>query len=130
MKVVVSGYFDPLHIGHLEYFKMAKNLSKDVELIVIVNNNKQSILKNGTFMMSDSDRVKLVSAIKDVDKVILSIDQDRSVKETLKMIKPDIFANGGDRNQSEIPELEVCKKLKIKMVDGLGKKIRSSSDMK
>jgi len=130
MKVVVSGYFDPMHIGHLEYFKMAKLLAKDVELIVIVNNNKQSILKSGKFMMSDKDRVKLVGSLKYVDRVVLSIDTDRSVKETLRMINPDVFANGGDRHQGEIPEAEVCKELNIKMVDGLGNKIRLSSDMK
>lgn len=79
--------------------------------------------------MNENDRVEIVSAIRCVDEVFLSIDEDSSVCKSLEHIKPDIFANGGDRKLDEIPETKVMKKYNIKMVDGLGKKIRSSSDL-
>jgi len=126
MRVVVSGYFNPLHIGHLEMFKKAKAIGD--KLIVIVNNDKKQMIKRGLIYMTQSDRRKIVESIKWVDEVVVSIDEDRTVCKTLEMIKPDIFANGGDRFKTNIPEKEVCDRLGIKMVFGLGKKIRSSSD--
>ena len=123
--VAVSGYFDPLHVGHLEYLEMAKQLGD--KLIVIVNNDKQALLKKGKSFMNENDRAEIVSALKCVDEVFLSIDEDKSVCRSLEVIKPNIFANGGDRSLSEIPETAVMKKFNIKMVDGLGEKIRSSS---
>jgi len=127
MKVAVSGYFDPIHVGHLEYFKYAKELGD--YLIVIVNNDYQCSLKKGKAFMPEQDRLRIASSIKGVDEVVLSIDQDRTVCKTLEMINPDIFANGGDRSNVEIPESKVCKEYNIKLVDGLGSKIRSSSDL-
>ena len=123
--VAVSGYFDPLHVGHLEYLEMAKQLGD--KLIVIVNNDKQALLKKGKSFMNENDRAEIVSALKCVDEVFLSIDEDKSVCRSLEVIKPNIFANGGDRSLSEIPETAVMKKFNIKMVDGLGEKIRSIS---
>ena len=128
MKVVaISGYFDPIHVGHLEYINMAKKLGD--KLIVIVNNNYQCELKKGKPFMDEKDRVTIVSSIKNVDEVFLSIDEDKTVCATLQKIKPDIFANGGDRKNYEIPESVICKKYDIKIIDGLGDKIRSSSDL-
>jgi cytidyltransferase-like protein len=127
IKVAVSGYFDPIHVGHLEYFKCAKDLG--TYLIVIVNNDHQCSLKKGKSFMPENDRVKIVEAIKDVDEVILSIDEDRTVSKTLEIVNPDIFANGGDRHNKEIPEAEVCRRYNIKLADGLGEKIRSSSSL-
>ena len=127
IKVAVSGYFDPIHIGHLEYLKMAKDLGD--YLIVIVNNDYQSNLKKGKSFMNELDRVKIVKALKLVDEVFLSIDKDRTVCKSLEKLKPDIFANGGDRSTEEIPEAEVCVNFNIKMIDGLGDKIRSSSEL-
>lgn len=127
VKVAVSGYFDPIHIGHLEYLKMAKDLGD--YLIVIVNNDYQSNLKKGKSFMNELDRVEIVKALKLVDEVFLSIDKDRTVCKSLKKLKPDIFANGGDRSTEEIPEAEVCVNFNIKMIDGLGDKIRSSSEL-
>ena len=127
VKVAVSGYFDPIHIGHLEYLKMAKDLGD--YLIVIVNNDYQSNLKKGKSFMNELDRVEIVKALKLVDEVFLSIDKDRTVCKSLKKLKPDIFANGGDRSSEEIPEAEVCVNFNIKMIDGLGDKIRSSSEL-
>ena len=116
--VAVSGYFDPLHVGHLEYLEMAKQLGD--KLIVIVNSDKQAELKKGKSFMNENDRVEIIGALKCVDEVFLSIDEDKSVCKSLEAIKPDIFANGGDRSLSEIPETAVMEKYNIKMVDGLG----------
>jgi len=127
IRVAVSGYFDPLHVGHLEYLKMAKNLGD--HLIVIVNNNHQCKLKKGKPFMDESDRVQIVKELKDVDAVFLSIDLDKTVCRSLEEIKPDIFANGGDRSTNEVPETNICEKYNIKMIDGLGDKIRSSSTL-
>lgn len=125
--VAVSGYFDPLHVGHLEYLEMAKQLGD--KLIVIVNSDKQAELKKGKSFMNENDRVEIIGALKCVDEVFLSIDEDKSVCKSLEAIKPDIFANGGDRSLSEIPETAVMEKYNIKMVDGLGEKNRSSSEI-
>ena len=123
--VAVSGYFDPIHVGHLEYLKLAKQLGD--KLIVIVNNDKQTILKKGKSFMNEKDRMEIVSALQCVDEVFLSIDDDKSVCKSLEFLKPSIFANGGDRSLSEMPETAIIDKYSIKMVDGLGAKIRSSS---
>jgi len=131
--IIVSGYFDPLHIGHLEYFRMAKKLG-DL-LVVIVNNSKQCHLKKADEFMQERDRMEMVFALEMVDEVLISVDEDKSVSKSIEMIaqfKPfsDItFCNGGDRNIGEIPETKTCADLGITMVDGLGEKIRSSSEM-
>ena len=125
--VAVSGYFDPIHVGHLEYLELAKELGD--ELVVIVNNNNQCVLKKGKPFMDEADRVKIVQAIGIVDEAFLSIDKDKSVCASLDAIKPDVFANGGDRHTGEVPESVVCKKHGIEMVEGLGEKIRSSSEL-
>ena len=127
IRVAVSGYFDPIHIGHLDYLELAKKLGD--KLVVIVNNNHQCKLKKGKPFMDELDRMRIVESLGIVDEVFLSIDSDRSVCKSLEEIKPDIFANGGDRATSEVPESVVCKKYNIEMVDGLGDKIRSSSSM-
>jgi len=127
MKVAVSGYFDPIHVGHIEYLELAKELG--TKLIVIVNNDHQCKLKKGSSFMNEKDRLKIVESLKVVDKAFLSIDRDRSVCDSVAAVKPDIFAQGGDRNFGEVPEAGICKELGIKMVDGLGGKIRSSSDL-
>jgi D-beta-D-heptose 7-phosphate kinase/D-beta-D-heptose 1-phosphate adenosyltransferase len=126
-KVAISGYFDPIHIGHLEYIRLAKELGE--YLIVIVNNDEQASLKKGNSFMCEDDRLAIVACIKGVNEAVLSIDKDETVCKTLDLIKPDIFANGGDRSNSEIPEFKICKENNTKVVDGLGDKIRSSSEL-
>ena len=126
-KVCISGYFDPLHVGHLEYINKAKKLGD--YLVVIVNNNLQCKLKKGKFFMDENDRVEIVKNLKSVDEVFLSIDDDKTVCKSLKKLKPSIFANGGDRKNYEIPESKVCDMYGIEIIDGLGDKIRSSSDL-
>ena len=125
--VAISGYFDPIHVGHLEYIIEAKKLGD--KLVVIVNNNHQCVLKKGKPFMDENDRVRIVSSIKYVDEVFLSIDKDKTVCKSLEKIKPDIFANGGYRKNYEVPESVVCNKYNIEIIDGLGEKIRSSSDL-
>lgn len=125
--VAISGYFDPIHVGHLEYIIEAKKLGD--KLIVIVNNNHQCVLKKGKPFMDENDRVTIVSSIKYVDEVFLSIDKDKTVCKSLEKIKPTIFANGGDRKNYEIPESVICNKYNIEIIDSLGEKIRSSSDL-
>ncbi|MFA4941920.1 MAG: adenylyltransferase/cytidyltransferase family protein [Patescibacteria group bacterium] len=123
--VAVSGYFNPLHVGHLEMIELAKNLGD--YLVVILNNDKQVKLKGSVPFMPEEDRMKIIQSLKWVDEVFLSIDEDMSVCKSLRAVKPNVFANGGDRHQGEIPESAVCRELNIKMIDGLGSKIRASS---
>ena len=128
MKLIcASGFFNPLHRGHVEYLEKAKSLGD--YLIVIVNNDKQRELKGSKFFMDQEERSKIVAALRCVDEVIIAKDSDTSVCRTLEEISPTphIFAKGGDRYSSEIPEGKVCHRLGIAMVDGLGAKIQSSS---
>tara|TARA_B100000131_G_scaffold314784_1_gene352163 strand:- start:248 stop:652 length:405 start_codon:yes stop_codon:yes gene_type:complete len=124
--VAISGYFDPIHVGHIEYIKLAKKLGD--KLVVIVNNDHQSKLKKGKSFMNELDRLEIVKSIIWVDDAIISIDKDGTVCKSIELLKPNIFANGGDRKNKEIPESIICNKLGIKIIDGLGKKIRSSSN--
>lgn len=126
MKIVaVSGYFDPLHVGHIEYFKLARELGD--KLVVILNNDTQSILKKGKIFMPLHERKIILESIKYIDEVFISVDKDLSVCKSLEKLKPHVFANGGDRFKFEIPEASLCRKLGIQMIDGLGEKIQSSS---
>ena len=131
--IIVSGYFDPLHVGHLEMLKLARSLGD--ELVVIVNNDLQAKIKKGRAFMREEDRVEIIKAIKYVDSAFVSVDENKTVCKSLKRIKKNyahdflVFANGGDRTGGEVPEKKVCDKLNIEMVDGLGEKIRSSSEL-
>ena len=130
--IIVSGYFNPIHKGHLEYFNNAKALAD--ELFVIVNNDHQRALKGSKEFQNEDERMIIISNIKAVDKAILSIDEDRTVCVTLQMIAEKYgsefdlaFANGGDQNNNSIPEKSICEEVDITLVDGLGDKIQSSS---
>ena len=130
--IIVSGYFNPIHKGHIEYFNNAKKLAD--ELFVIVNSDYQRLLKGSKKFQEEDERMFIVSNIKTVDKVILSIDKDRTVCKTLKLIFNKyqteyelFFANGGDQNNDTIPERSICEKVGITLVDGLGDKVQSSS---
>ena len=130
--IIVSGYFNPIHKGHLDYFNQAKALAD--ELIVIVNNDFQRELKGSQEFQLEDERVIIVSNIKAVDRVYLSVDQDRTVCQTITKIAEELgathdlaFANGGDQNNQSIPEVPVCQKLGVTLIDGLGDKIQSSS---
>ena len=130
--IIVSGYFNPIHKGHLEYFNNAKAIAD--KLFVIVNNDHQRELKGSKEFQDENERMIIVSNIKAVDKAILSIDTDRTVSATIKMIAQQFggefelgFANGGDQNNDTIPERAVCEEMNVALIDGLGDKIQSSS---
>ena len=123
IRVCCSGGFDPLHEGHLELFEKAKALGY---LIVIVNSNHFLLKKKGCFKETLEQRMDKIREY--ADEVIASIDTTQTVVETLRMVKPDIFANGGDRVEGNLLESLVCKEIGCKEVFGLGEKIRSSSD--
>lgn len=123
--VATSGYFDPLHRGHLELFSLAKKLG--TKLVVIVNNDQQAKLKKGFAFMSEKERLAVINSLKMVDEAMLCIDKDKTVCETLALLKPHIFAKGGDSTLTNVPEKELCEKLGIRLVLGLGGKIQSSS---
>ena len=130
--IIVSGYFNPIHKGHLEYFINAKALGD--ELFVIVNNDHQRALKGSKEFQDEQERMFIVQNIKAVDQCILSIDTDRTVMATLQKIHKEnhslydlAFANGGDQNNDTIPERAICEELGIELLDGLGGKIQSSS---
>lgn len=123
--VCASGYFNPIHYGHIEYLEKSKQLGD--KLIVIVNSDKQSHLKKGTSFMPENERLKIVRSLRCVDAAILSVDEDRTVCKTLSHLHPDIFTNGGDQNNDTIPEKDICEKMGTKLVDNLGEKIQSSS---
>lgn len=129
--VAVSGGFDPLHIGHVELFEEAKKLGD--QLVVIVNNDNWLRAKKRHIFMSQKERKKILEALRVVDKVILTTHpknpKDMSVCRELEKIKPDIFANGGDRTKKNIPEVATCEKIHCRMVFGVGPsgKMQSSS---
>ena len=113
---IVSGYFNPLHIGHLDYMEAAKDLSD--KLIVIVNSDYQVSLKHSTPFMRQEDRIRIIKSLKIVDRVYLSTDRDGSVLETLKYVLVQnqacgrnqfLFCNGGDRSGTNTPEERLCK---------------------
>jgi cytidyltransferase-like protein len=123
--VCASGYFNPIHKGHIEYLEKARSLGD--ELIVIVNSDLQRSLKGSKEFQLEDERMIIVAALRCVTKVFLSVDLDTTVCKSIEAIRPTIFAKGGDRFAKEIPEAETCKKLGIVMVDNLGIKIQSSS---
>jgi len=126
--VAVSGGFDPVHVGHIRYFKEAKKLG--TRLVVLLNTDEWLVRKKGSCFMPFEERKEIVESIKYVDEVIPVIDRDDSVAETLEKLRPNVFAKGGDRIRGNIPDKEtsVCQKLGIRMVFGVGGgKIQSSS---
>ena len=138
--VIVSGYFSPIHSGHIEYFRMAKEFAGEEGIVyAIVNSDAQSILKKNYSFVPEDDRLAVVTSCKYIEKAILSIDTDRSVCATIRMLCymakkgctfhiPTHFVNGGDVTQTaKCPEEPICKSNKIELVYGLGDKIQSSS---
>ncbi len=130
--IIVSGYFNPIHKSHIEYFQNAKSFGE--KLFVIVNSDFQRELKGSKEFQDEKERLFIVENLKSVDKCFLSIDRDRTVVESIKMIFNEfsneyqlLFANGGDQNNNTIPERSICEELGIELIDGLGGKIQSSS---
>lgn len=138
--VITSGYFDPIHRGHLRLLNGAKALGN--ELVVIVNSDAQAIEKKGYVFMPVRERVELLLALRCVNKAIMSLDQDGTVCKTIEAIKKQydkdfqgiphkfIFAKGGDSTSQNVPEVKTCKKLGIYIILGVGgEKVQSSSQM-
>jgi glycerol-3-phosphate cytidylyltransferase/D-beta-D-heptose 7-phosphate kinase/D-beta-D-heptose 1-phosphate adenosyltransferase len=134
MKIVItSGYFNPLHGGHIDMIEAARAMGD--KLIVIVNNDQQQLLKKGKIILDEKNRLRLMRALRDVDQVVLSIDDDATIIKTLEMVARQhpgdelIFANGGDRNSEKtIPEVEVCRQFNIEMrFDAGAEKVDSST---
>ena len=135
--VIVSGYFNPLHKGHIEYFENAK--SHGDKLCVIVNSDLQRKLKGSKEFMPEQERLLIVKSLRIVDVALLSVDKDTTVRETLRYVHALnqthtltrmftlAFANGGDQTNETIPERETCEELEIELIDNLGEKVQSSS---
>lgn len=123
--VIVSGFFNPLHGGHLDMIESAHAMGD--RLIVIVNNDVQQVAKKGKVILDQDNRARLIAALRLVDEVFISDDQDATVVETLERVAKEysddelIFANGGDRDSVKVvPETEVCTKYNIVMKFGVG----------
>ena len=133
--VITSGYFNPLHRGHINLIKEAKKLGDF--LVVIVNNDEQVKLKGSVAFMDEQERIEIVQALRYADEVILSVDKSKSIAESLKYVAAKYpgkiyFAKGGDRNVGNLPEDEkqVCQELGITIINGVGgDKIQSSSKL-
>ena len=123
---IVSGFFSPLHAGHLDMIEAAADLGD--KLIVIVNNNEQQIAKKGKLIIDEQDRLRIVKAMRVVDDAFIAVDEDRTVCASLRLVAEKygdqfhlIFANGGDRASGQVvPETPVCEEVGIEMVFGVG----------
>jgi cytidyltransferase-like protein len=126
MKIIIeSGFFNPLHAGHLDMIEAGAALGD--KLIVIVNNDEQQLLKKGKIILTAENRARLIGALRAVDEVVISIDTDPTAIRTLESIAaryPNdelVFANGGDRDSEKaIPEGDVCRKHNIQLLFGIG----------
>jgi cytidyltransferase-like protein len=131
--VIASGYFNPIHKGHIEYLNRSKSIGDF--LFVIVNNDYQRELKGSKEFQTEDERKFIVANLKSVDDTIISIDKNREVGNTIKLIYSEmknkfdkiIFTNGGDQTTASEYEKRICDELEIEMVFGLGDKIQSSS---
>ena len=132
---MVSGGFDPVHIGHVRMFEEAKKLGD--ELVVLLNNDNWLKLKKGFVFMPEHERKEIIEAFKAVDRVILSSHKkntkDISIAKDIKTLRPHIFAKGGDRHTGNLPtpEVLVCNEIGCKIVNGIGYggKVQSSSEL-
>jgi len=125
--VCVSGGFDPVHIGHL---RMIREASKFGHVIVIVNSDDWLMRKKGYIFMPFEERCEIIQGFTATGTTTFVDDSDGTVCEALHRIKPDYFANGGDRKTDNTPEMDVCEKLDIEMLWSIGGgKIQSSSTL-
>ena len=124
-RIIVSGFFNPLHGGHLDMIEAGAHMGD--YLIVIVNNDAQQVLKKGKVILTAKNRARLIGALRDVDEVLIAVDDDPTVIKSLEVVAqkyPDdelVFANGGDRDSEKaIPEGDVCRQYDIEMIFGVG----------
>lgn len=140
MKVAItSGYFNPIHPGHIECFRLSKEITGADHLCVIVNNDHQAFMKRGVrSFQKETDRAKIVESIRWVDNVVMAFDVDGTVCKTLEYVikyyrtnpmnTEIFFTKGGDRFSGNTPEKAICDMYGIKLIDGLGAKTHNSSD--
>ena len=125
--VCVSGGFDPVHIGHL---RMIQEAAKYGHVVVIVNSDQWLMRKKGYIFMPFQERCEILEGFTATGETTYVDDSDNSVCEALHRIKPDYFANGGDRKLNNTPEMSVCKELGIELLWNVGGgKIQSSSTL-
>lgn len=124
--MMVSGGFDPLHVGHVEYLERAALLGR---VVVVLNSDAWLIRKKGYAFMPWVERCRVLKAMWSVYKVVPVDDSDGSVCEAIRRIKPDVFANGGDRTNENTPETTLCRELGIDLAFGLGGKVQTSSGL-
>jgi len=126
--VCVAGGFDPIHKGHIKHIKKARKLGD--YLVVIISRNDQMIQKKNYRLLPLEDRKAVIEELRSVDEVVVNIDKDTGCAETLRMIRPNIFAKGGDRTPDNMPasEVEACREIGCKIVYGIGKQLGSSSN--
>lgn len=125
--IMVSGGFDPLHIGHL---RMIKEAAQHGKVIVVVNSDAWLLRKKGFIFMPFEERKEIIEGYTEVDRVEAVDDSDGTVCEALWRLKPTYFANGGDRTNNNTPEMRLCEQLDIVMLWSVGGgKIQSSSEM-
>lgn len=120
--VMVSGGFDPLHVGHL---RLIQNAAQFGDVIVVVNSDAWLMRKKGYVFMPKGERMEILRAIEGVDDVycmdeIPGSDDDGTVCRAIQHSRPTFFANGGDRRKDNVPELEVCDRLGVHMLWGIG----------
>ena len=127
MRVAISGGFDPLHLGHVDHIRKAKKLGD--YLIVILQSDDNLVKKKGYCFMPYTERVEIMKSLRYVDEVVMNIDNDMTSAETLRKVKPDLYAKGGDRTPNNMPENEVeaCKEIGCQIVYGIGDQLDSSS---
>lgn len=125
--VLVSGGFDPAHIGHI---RMILEAAAFGNVIVVANSDAWLMRKKGYIFMPWEERAELLAAIRGVARVEHVDDTDGTVCEAIKRLRPTYFANGGDRKTDNTPEMDVCKELGVKLLWNVGGgKIQSSSDL-
>tara|TARA_B100000749_G_C18346445_1_gene431332 strand:+ start:170 stop:583 length:414 start_codon:yes stop_codon:yes gene_type:complete len=125
--IALSGGFDPVHIGHLRMMQEASTFGR---VIIILNSDEWLISKKGYMFMTYDERKEILEGLSCVSEVVSVDDSDSTVCETIERLRPDYFGNGGDRKNDNVPEVELCERLGVKLVWNLGgPKIQSSSDL-
>jgi cytidyltransferase-like protein len=117
--VAVSGAFDPLHVGHVRYIRAAAELGD--KLVVILNSDDFLLRKKGFVFWPFDERKEIIESIEGVDEVVAAVDKDQTVRKTLELVKPNIFAKGGDAGPESIPEAATCRKVGCKLVTNVGR---------
>lgn len=120
--IMVSGGFDPLHIGHVH---MVQHAAQYGDVIVVVNSDPWLMRKKGYVFMPSNERIHIMQALKGVHCVFSmeafkGSDDDGTVIEAIRAVKPTYFANGGDRTKKNVPEQPICEALGVKMLWAIG----------